>query len=56
MRGASPASSGSPPGGFFGAAIEGLLAQGLLAEGAAGDLALTPRGRLLADSVFQHFV
>jgi oxygen-independent coproporphyrinogen-3 oxidase len=47
---------GSPPRGFFEAEIEGLLAQALLREGAAGDLRLTPRGCLLSDSVFAHFV
>jgi len=47
---------GNPPRGFFGAEIEGLLAQSLVWEGAGGDLRLTHRGRLLSDSVFAHFV
>lgn len=36
--------------------IENLVAAGLLDESSAGDLALTQRGWLLADSVFEHFV
>jgi oxygen-independent coproporphyrinogen-3 oxidase len=47
---------GSPPRGFFDAEIEGLLAQSLVWEDAAGDLRLTHRGRLLSDGVFAHFV
>ncbi|MEE9608940.1 MAG: radical SAM family heme chaperone HemW [Myxococcota bacterium] len=47
---------GQPPRGFYGAAIEALVGDGLLEEGAGGDLRLTPRGRLLSDSVFAHFV
>ena len=47
---------GAPPRAFFGAAIARLAAQGLLEEGPQGDLALTPRGRLLSDSVFAEFV
>ena len=35
------------------AAIERLRERGLLAEAESGDLRLTPRGRLLADSVFE---
>jgi len=41
---------------FYGPAIDRLAAQGLLLEAAGGDLRLTPRGRMLSDSVFQHFV
>jgi len=47
---------GSPPRGFFHAEIEGLLAQSLVSEDAAGDLRLTHRGRLLSDGVFARFV
>jgi oxygen-independent coproporphyrinogen-3 oxidase len=47
---------GAPPRAFFAPAIERLREQGLLGEGANGDLALTPRGRLLADSVSACFV
>ncbi|HEY5658998.1 MAG TPA: radical SAM family heme chaperone HemW [Myxococcota bacterium] len=47
---------GAPPRGFFAGAIEELVGAGLLAEGPGGDLELTPRGRLLADSVAEHFV
>jgi oxygen-independent coproporphyrinogen-3 oxidase len=47
---------GSPPRAFYGAAIDALCAQGLLGEAAGGRLRLTPRGRMLADSVFEHFV
>ena len=47
---------GAPPRRFFADAIEALLAQGLLDEDAAGGLRLTPRGRMLSDSVFVHFV
>ena len=47
---------GAPPRHFFGDAIDALRAQGLLAERAAGRLALTPRGRMVSDSVFAHFV
>jgi oxygen-independent coproporphyrinogen-3 oxidase len=36
--------------------IEALVAQGLLAEDAPGDLRLTRRGRRLSDSVFAQFV
>ena len=47
---------GAPPRAHYGDAIDRLCASGLLAESADGDLALTPAGRLLADSVFVHFV
>ena len=47
---------GAAPRHFFAAAIEQLRGDGLLAEGDAGDLRLTPRGRMLADSVFAWFV
>ncbi len=47
---------GSPPREFFGDAIEALRAQGLLEEADTGRLSLTPRGRMLSDSVFAHFV
>jgi oxygen-independent coproporphyrinogen-3 oxidase len=47
---------GAPPGSFFADAIVALRAQGLLEEADTGRLRLTPRGRMLADSVFAHFV
>ncbi len=47
---------GAPPRAFFAGPIAELVAAGLLRESAAGDLALTARGRLLSDSVFTHFV
>ncbi len=48
---------GGPPRRFHGEAIDELVAVGLLAETAGGgDLCLTPRGRLLSDSVFERFV
>ena len=47
---------GSPPRGFWAASIDELLGRGLLEEELGGDLRLTDRGRLLADSVFQYFV
>lgn len=47
---------GGPPRGFFASAIEALGSAGMLAEEESGDLRLTPRGRLLADSVFEAFV
>ena len=48
---------GWPPRRFHGEAIDELVAGGLLAETAGGgDLCLTPRGRLLSDSVFERFV
>ena len=47
---------GEPPRHWFAAEIDELLAAELLSENAGGDLALTSRGRLLADEVFQRFV
>jgi len=47
---------GAPPRAFFADAIGALRAQGLLEEGDTGRLRLTPRGRMLSDSVFAHFV
>ena len=47
---------GAPPRALFADAIDELCAAGLLAESGAGDLALTPAGWLLADTVFERFV
>ena len=47
---------GAPPRHFFGPQIAALAEADLLSEGPTGDLRLTPRGRLLSDSVFEHFV
>ena len=48
---------GATPRVFFAGEIDRLVASGLLAEHrASGDLALTARGRMLADSVFEAFV
>jgi oxygen-independent coproporphyrinogen-3 oxidase len=47
---------GKPPRGFWEQAIAGLIARGLLQERLGGDLRLSRRGRLLSDSVFEHFV
>ncbi len=47
---------GAPPRAFFGDAIDRLLGVGLIDELAAGDLRLSARGRLLADTVFAEFV
>lgn len=47
---------GAAPRAFWRAEIDALCARGLLSESGTGDLALTPPGRLLADSVFEHFV
>jgi oxygen-independent coproporphyrinogen-3 oxidase len=47
---------GAPPRAFFAEPIDRLVAAGLLAEEPAGDLRLTPRGRILSDSVFAEFV
>jgi oxygen-independent coproporphyrinogen III oxidase len=47
---------GAAPRALFGEAIDELCAAGLLEESAAGDLALTQAGRLLADTVFERFV
>jgi oxygen-independent coproporphyrinogen-3 oxidase len=47
---------GGPPRRYFAAAIEQLVAARLLDEDPAGNLRLTPDGRMLSDSVFEHFV
>ncbi|MDH3519120.1 MAG: radical SAM family heme chaperone HemW [Myxococcales bacterium] len=47
---------GAPPRAFFAQSIDRLLAAALLSESRHGNLRLTPRGRLLADSVSEHFV
>jgi len=47
---------GAPPRRFFAEAIEGLARAELLRESPAGDLRLTPRGRLLADTVSAEFL
>jgi len=47
---------GEPPRAFFGREIDRLAAAGMLDESPAGHLALTPRGRLLSNSVFELFV
>ena len=47
---------GEPPRAFWSGSIEELVAAGLLEEQASGDLRLSPRGRRLSDSVFEHFV
>jgi oxygen-independent coproporphyrinogen-3 oxidase len=47
---------GQPPRAFFGPVIDRLIEAGLLEEVAIGDLRLSARGRLLADSVFAEFV
>jgi oxygen-independent coproporphyrinogen-3 oxidase len=47
---------GGPPRRFFGAAIDALGDRGLLDEGPTGLLRLTPRGRMLADTVSSWFV
>ncbi len=47
---------GAPPRFFFAAEIDRCVAAAWLAEGAGGDLRLTPAGRLLADSVAEAFV
>jgi oxygen-independent coproporphyrinogen-3 oxidase len=47
---------GASPRAVYAAEIEALCAAGLLEEAPGGDLRLTPRGRLLADTVFSHFV
>jgi len=44
------------PRAFFAAPLDLLTREGLLEESREGDLRLTARGRLLADSVFEHFV
>ncbi len=47
---------GASPRSFYDGAIRQLVAAELLAEGDDGSLRLTPRGVLLSDSVFEHFV
>ena len=47
---------GRLPRAFFGPAIDRLLEAGLLDEAGGGDLRLSARGRLFADSVFAEFV
>lgn len=47
---------GAPPRAFFGEQIDALSEEGLLVENAGGDLRLSARGRLFADSVAERFV
>jgi len=47
---------GAPPRRFFAEPIERLRRAGLLRESGAGDLSLTPRGRLLCDAVSAEFL
>jgi oxygen-independent coproporphyrinogen-3 oxidase len=47
---------GAVPRHFFGAAIDTLIADGLLHESPNGDLTLAPRAWLFADTVATHFV
>lgn len=47
---------GQLPRAFFGSAIDRLVEGGLLDEAGGGDLRLSARGRLFADSVFAEFV
>jgi coproporphyrinogen III oxidase-like Fe-S oxidoreductase len=47
---------GAGPRRFFHDEIAALCAQGLIGESDTGGLWLTPRGRMLSDSVFAHFV
>jgi oxygen-independent coproporphyrinogen-3 oxidase len=47
---------GAPPRRFWSEPIDELLAAGLLEEAHGGDLRLSPRGFLLADTVFERFV
>jgi oxygen-independent coproporphyrinogen-3 oxidase len=47
---------GAPPRRFFDREIERLRRDDLLGEEESGDLWLTPRGRMIADSVFEAFV
>ena len=47
---------GAAPGHFYPTEIETLVDSGLVEQTEAGDLVLTPRGRLLADSVAAQFV
>jgi oxygen-independent coproporphyrinogen-3 oxidase len=46
---------GAPPRHFYAGEIERLRGDGLLVESGPGDLALTPRGRQIADSVCECF-
>ncbi len=45
-----------PPRDFFAQAIDELTERGLVTENDRGDIQLTAEGRLLSDSVFEHFV
>jgi len=47
---------GAPPRAWFASAIDELVGAGLLTEARDGRLALTPRGFLLSDGVFERFV
>jgi oxygen-independent coproporphyrinogen-3 oxidase len=47
---------GAPPRAFYDRAIGALVEAGLLVEEPEGHLRLSPRGRLLSDGVFEHFV
>jgi oxygen-independent coproporphyrinogen-3 oxidase len=47
---------GGEPRRFFAAEIDDCTAAGLVEEAESGDLRLTPRGRMLSDSVFERFV
>ena len=47
---------GAPPRSWFATEIDELVGADLIRESEGGDLALTQRGRLLADEVFQRFV
>ena len=47
---------GEPPEAWFGEALHELAEAGLLGRTGRGWLVLTPRGRLLADTVFERFV
>ncbi len=46
----------APPRHFFASEIDRLVARGLLVEASSGDLALTARGRMLADDALSEFV
>ncbi len=46
---------GAAPRHYFASAIELLASRGLLIESPEGDMRLTQRGRLLADTVFEYF-
>jgi oxygen-independent coproporphyrinogen-3 oxidase len=47
---------GAAPRTFYAEVIDPLVAAGLLCEAPEGDLRLSPRGRMLSDTVFAHFV